>query len=104
MSNMNKIVSMIINYVRENYDYLMRMKPEDVVSQVMAAIREYEPMSKIYIKMLWRTISGYLSDPARIMEELRKVDPELYNKLMNNVDWLNKFFYTLYMELKKYVT
>lgn len=104
MSEPNKIVMMVINYVRENYDYLMQMNPDDVVKQVMDAIKEYEPLSKVYIKMFWRTISSYLSDPAKIMEELRKIDPELYNKLMNNVDWLNRFFYKLYVELKNYVT
>jgi len=104
MSKINTIINMIINYVRENYDELMSMDPKDVVTQIMDAIREYEPLSKVYIKMFWNTISKYLSNPTLIMMELRKIDPELYNKLMNNTDWLNRFFYTLYVTLKNYIS
>ena len=103
-SSAEAIVEQVISYVRRNWDKIVQMPPEKAVEDVMYAIRRYEPLSKVLLKTYWGDIKPYLANPSTIMEKLRERDPELYDRLMEHVDWLNEFFYRLYWSVKRYIS
>lgn len=99
----NNIVKKIIQYIRENYDKIFSMEPEDVVQQIMDAIMEYGEIGRLFIKSNWSIISQYLLNPLKILNEVKNIDPELYTMLIKKSRWLNKFFKKMYMDLKEYI-
>lgn len=98
------IINAVISYLKNNYDYIVNMKPEEAVAQIMEAIRAYEPRSKEFIRNNWHKIKPYLARPQKIIDIVKAKDPELYNRIMHDVDWFNQFFYNLYWSIKKYMS
>lgn len=99
----DKTVEQVIQYVRENYEEILRRDPEDVVMDIIYAVKSYGNLAKMYLKMNWDMVRHYIANPMNALEELRKRDQQLYNQLIKHPKWLNRFFRKLYIELKNYV-
>ncbi|OYT40999.1 MAG: hypothetical protein B6U89_00380 [Desulfurococcales archaeon ex4484_58] len=99
-----QVIDLFINYVRENRESLFERTPEDVVKEVMDMVKRYGEFVKYYLKLHWKGIEQLLSDPSKLLEEIKESDQEVYNIITQHLDWFYSFIDKLYNELKNHLS
>lgn len=99
-----QVINNVIEYLREHHEEIFSTPPEKIVDDIMYAVEQYGKLAKLYLRANWGTIKPYLTKPVKTLELIHRRDPELYNIMIQHVDWLNEFFRLLYKRIKQYMS
>jgi len=90
------LVETVIKVLHEYIDVALKRDPREVAREVFEGIKYFGEAARKYIETHWDTIMHYIADPSNTLELIKERDPIVYKKLIQNIDWLNKFFMELY--------
>ncbi len=103
MSETDRILDLLSNFIKKEKDHLFEKNPGDVVEEIMKNVKSYGLAAKFYLRLYWDKIESLLRDSEKIVSTLKDYDEESYRIVLQNREWFNEFITKLYEALKEFV-
>jgi len=100
LSEEERIVDLIIGFIRESGNEIFSKKPGKVADNVMKGVKQYGMAAKFYLRMYWDTIEEFFKNRDKFIEKISERDREVYEAINTHREWFNEFLDKLYESLK----